>query len=144
MTGVDRVRGPGAVRRSQAARAASGSGAFAIGLERAAEADGAHAAAEAACVAEVAGVALDGVLALQEADDRARCDRAAYLHSDALLAALGELQRELLREGANPPNLERLASLVRSLPRASDPGLRAAAQAVALRASVELARRGFA
>ncbi len=83
------------------------------------------------------------MLAVQEADDRSRCDREAYRHGSALLAALGRLQRDLLRDGADPPSLAQLSMLVETLPRASDPGLRAAVAAVALRASVELARRGL-
>jgi len=100
---------------------------------------------EAAAGMAAEGVAAPGLLALQEwpvdalAGEREQeRDRAARLHGEALLKALGEMQRGLLRDEA--PDLAGLAGLAGSVPDAADPALRAAVGAVALRARIELAR----
>ena len=92
--------------------------------------------------ATTATAALDGLLQLQEFDDTATRDRQARRHGHALLQELAELQRSLLGDGPLEGVLDRLNSLVETLPLAADPGLAATISAIALRARVELARRG--
>jgi len=92
--------------------------------------------------AGVAAVSLPGLLALQEAGVEAPGDRAARRRGRDILAALAALQRGLL-DGDSGEALPALARLARDLPPAADPGLDAVLRAVALRARVELARRGL-
>lgn len=91
--------------------------------------------------APAAEVSLGGVLALQEAQSGAVADREARRHGQDILTELARLQRALLAGSDDPRILERLADLVENQPPASDPRLRAALDAVRLRARVELARR---
>ncbi len=92
--------------------------------------------------ATVGAVSLSGLLALHEAELEAPRDRAARRRGQDILAALAELQRGLL--GAETGEaLTRLTHLVEALPRAADPRLEAVLGAVALRARIELARRGL-
>jgi hypothetical protein len=92
----------------------------------------------------VTGVALPGMLALQEAEAEASRDREARRHGQAVLEELAGLQRALLAGPADPALLNRLTALTKAPPEAADPLLRAALQAVALRAKVELARLSLA
>ena len=87
-------------------------------------------------------VALGSMLALQEAGAEPVRDRAARRHGHAMLKLLAALQRAMLGgEGGNEDELGRLAALATEIPAASDPGLRQVVAAIALRASIELARR---
>ena len=88
-------------------------------------------------------VALDGMLALQQAEGETVRDREARRHGQGLLDALARLQRSLLAEGSADAELAALATLLDTMPAASAPALAAALGAVALRARVELARRGL-
>jgi hypothetical protein len=82
------------------------------------------------------------MLALQEAGAEPVRDRAARRHGQAMLQLLAALQRAMLQGvGGDEAELTRLASLSAEVPVASDPALRQAVAAIALRASVELARR---
>jgi len=82
------------------------------------------------------------MLALQEAGAEPARDRAARRHGQAMLQLLAALQRAMLQgEGGDEAELARLASLSAEVPVASDPALRQVVAAIALRASVELARR---
>jgi hypothetical protein len=92
--------------------------------------------------ASIGAVGLVGMLAVQEGASRSRGEREARRHGEALLSALVGLQRTLLNDRIEPGSLERLASLADSVPWTSDPELQAALQGAALRARVELARRG--
>ncbi len=83
-----------------------------------------------------------GMLALQEDEGGAVQDRAARRHGRAMLTALAELQRTLLANDDDVATLAKLAELVTHMPRATDPALAAAVDAVTLRARIELARRG--
>ena len=98
--------------------------------------------AGAAATGGVAAVALDAMLAMQEAESAAVRDRQARRHGQALLAALARLQHDLLRAGADAAgSLHELAELAGRVPEAADPGLQAVLLAIATRARVELARR---
>lgn len=81
-------------------------------------------------------IGLSGMLLLQEQPDTV--DRQARRRGQDILAALAALQRALLGDG--PADPARLATLAADLPQASDPGLRAAVQAIALRARIEVSR----
>ena len=86
--------------------------------------------------------ALEGLLQFQEVEDAPARDRQARRHGQALLRELAELQRLLLGDGPLDESLGRLAALVETCPEAADPALAGVVAAVALRAQVELARRG--
>lgn len=90
--------------------------------------------------AGVAGVGL-GLLAVQQGHSDAERDAAARRRAAALLAELDGLQAELLGGAADPGRLERLAALAHG-EAGADPALRELVEAVALRAQIELARRG--
>ncbi len=90
-----------------------------------------------------AAIPLDGMLALQEQEADAVRDRQARNHGQSLLQALAALQHILLFGRDAGAALERLASLAEAPPAAADPALAAIVQAIALRARVELARRGL-
>ena len=93
-------------------------------------------------LAEAAPVALDSLLALQQVDEPTERDRAARRHGQALLGALGWLQRALLDDGDQAAVLGRIRRLAEVIPAAADAGLAAAVDMVVLRARIELARRG--
>ena len=87
-------------------------------------------------------VSLGSMLALQEAGDEPVRDRAARRHGHAMLQLLAALQRAVLGGGSGgEAELGRLATLSADIPAASDLGLRQVVAAIALRASIELARR---
>jgi hypothetical protein len=114
-------------------RTAAGSAGFAVSEQQAATGPAAAATAAAA---------LDGLLQFQEVEDAPARDRQARRHGQALLRELGELQRLLLEDGPIDESLGRLAALVETWPEAADPALAGVVGAVALRARIELARRG--
>ncbi len=99
------------------------------------------AAAAATPGAAAAAVSLSGLLALQGAGPEAPRDRTARRRGRDILDALAALQRGLLGGDAGGA-LARLASLIEGVPLAADPRLAALLAAVALRARIELARRG--
>ncbi len=86
---------------------------------------------------------LEGMLALQEREADAARDRGARRHGQSLLRELAALQRALLDGGGDAACLQRLAALGRATPDAADPGLAAIVRSLAVRAAVELARRGL-
>ena len=90
---------------------------------------------------------LDALLALQETaasiGDGATRDREARRHGRDLLEELAALQRALLSGDAGEATLGRLGALLQSMPAAADPALGAVLRSVALRARLELARRGL-
>ena len=98
--------------------------------------------AEAAESSALAGAAPVGLMALQEADDPAGRDRRGHARAQELLEELAALQTEMLRGGADPDRLARLAQLAEGESPA-DPVLADALAGIALRARVELARRGI-
>ncbi|MBR0673767.1 flagellar assembly protein FliX, partial [Neoroseomonas soli] len=83
-----------------------------------------------------------GLLALQEAGPVAERDARARRRGDALLRELSGLQAELLAGRVDPARLQALAALAEG-ESAADPALAAAVAAIALRARIELARRGM-
>lgn len=135
MTVIDRVGPP--VPRRAAVRA--GSGTAATFLPPAEPGPDAGRTAQAAASAPVA---FDSLLALQQVDEPTERDRSARRHGQALLAALGDLQRLLLDDGDPAAALEQIRALAEAAPAAADPGLAAAVEMVVLRARIELARRG--
>lgn len=80
------------------------------------------------------------LLSLQEIPDATARNRRAREAAEAALEALGGLQRALLGGTLDRAGLEALARVARDAADAEDPRLREAAEAVALRAAVELAR----
>ncbi|WP_426957093.1 flagellar assembly protein FliX [Muricoccus radiodurans] len=98
--------------------------------------------AEAAATGAAGPLTPVGVLAVQEADDPGSRDRRGAARAAAMLADLNALQVELLDGRPDPACLERLARLTEG-ERPSDPALADALDAIALRAKVELARRGL-
>jgi hypothetical protein len=68
-------------------------------------------------------------------------DREARRHGDAMLGALASLQAALLT-GTEAAARDSLAALAATRPQAADPGLEQTLQAIAVRAAVELAKRG--
>ncbi len=155
MRGVGSVgRGAAGTGKAGAARGsgvgASVGGGFAVpaaGRGGAAPGAGGGATAAAADAGAAAGAApvAAGLLALQAmappGPSAAERDAAASHRAEALLEALGRLQRGLLGGALDREALERLAALGTGEDGA-DPALRAVVRAIALRAAVELARRG--
>lgn len=94
--------------------------------------------AGAAAISASAEVGLEGMLALQELPSEEVADREARRRGHDLLEALAAMQRGLL--GLEEADPQRLARLAEAVPDASDPGLRAAVAAIALRARIEVAR----
>jgi hypothetical protein len=92
--------------------------------------------------APVAAMGLDGLLALQQEAVMPCRDREARRRGQDLLAALVALQRAMLGGAEEPDGLARLAELAASVPEAGDPALRQAVASLALRARLELVRRG--
>ena len=100
-------------------------------------------AAHTAAVGMPAPVALDTMLALQEAEVETEQDRIARRYGQAVLAALEALQRILLAGGDVARAIDRLHVLADGAPRAANPALAAILDSIRLRAWVELARRGI-
>ena len=99
-------------------------------------------AARGAAAPQVCGaLALDGMLALQEAGEDIVRDREARRHGQALLKGLAALQHALLANADPGAALDGLAALAGSCPAAAHPGLAGVMQALTLRVQVELARR---
>jgi Class II flagellar assembly regulator len=130
VTGVGRGGAVGA--RGTTTRSAAG---FSLdGLGSGSAATGTTAASATAAV----GLSL---LAVQENDGRTGRDAAARRRAASILEELQGLQAELLGGRSDPARLARLAAL-QSGEEGADPGLRKAVRAIALRARIELARRG--
>jgi hypothetical protein len=90
------------------------------------------------------GVALSGMLALQETETETVQDRTARRHGIALLETLSQLQKTLLSpQGSAETEIETLALLANEMPHAANPGLAAALADIRLRAKIELLRRGI-
>jgi hypothetical protein len=136
MSWIDGVGRPGLPRPARRT-AGAGQGAFSVPSGSAA------ASARTAGVAASSAAALDGMLALQERGDGTVQDREARRRGQDLLGALSRMQRSILAGGSDPELLRDMVALTADLPRAADPGLRRVLEAIALRARVELARRGL-
>jgi hypothetical protein len=133
MQGIGRVGGPGAA--GPAGKVRTGKGGFSLGGTGAA-----GASAEAHGTAAVAAPGL-GLLALQSGAGDQERDRDARRRADSLLEDLAGLQREMLGGTPDPARLARLAALSHG-EAGADPALREIVEAIALRAAIELARRG--
>ncbi|WP_338662524.1 flagellar assembly protein FliX [Pararoseomonas sp. SCSIO 73927] len=129
------IGGVGWARGGQGARgAARPGGAFRLpGVARSAEAAGAAPTAAAAPI---------GLLAMHGADEAAERDRRGAARARDLLRELSALQAGLLRGTVDPDGLARIALLAEG-ESPEDPVLRDALTGIALRARVELARRGI-
>jgi len=90
----------------------------------------------------IATVSLEVLLAADALDATARRDEAARRHGQALLRDLGVLQQRVLAGGDLTETLARLAQLVGDVPDAADPRLAETLAQIALRARIELTRRG--
>ena len=130
---MDVIRGVGGLQPAVTGRQPRGAAGFRVTQGRTAAAGPATAAEE---------VSLAGMLTLQELPDAEVADREARRRGQDLLAALVELQRDML--GAGGADSDRLARLAEAVPVAADPGLRAVVAGIALRARIEIARRGVA
>ncbi len=90
-----------------------------------------------------AGVTLAAMLALQEAQSGALQNQAARRQGFALLAALSDLQKDLLAPlGSDETALATLTRLAGEPPQTADPALATLLDAIRLRAKIELLRRG--
>jgi hypothetical protein len=136
MTTIDRVGAQPPSRPGTRPAGTAGGAAFPPPAEAAPE------AARSTAAGVSAPVALESLLALQQVDGVPERDRAAHRRGQALLAALGRLQRVLLGDGDPDSVLHEISELSKDVPVADDPGLAAAVGHVVLRARIELARRG--
>lgn len=80
------------------------------------------------------------LLSLQEIPDATERNRRARARAEAALAALRDMQHALLGGGLSRARLVDLAAAADAAAEAEDPALRAAGEAVWLRAAIELAR----
>lgn len=129
------IRGVGAGAAARAARGARGAtGGFSLGA-------GTEGPGPAAAQA-MAGPAAVGLLTLQEAGPVAERDAHARRRGESLLRELAGLQADLLAGRADPARLRAIAALAEGETPA-DPALAGAIAAIALRARIELARRGM-
>ena len=119
------------------ARRAPEQGAFAVPFQEASPSD-----RTVSYAATVSAASLNLILGAQEQSGAAVQDREARRRGQELLRALSRVQQAMLAGGDADEPLGDLARLAADLPPAAYRGLRAALQAVALRARVELARRG--
>ncbi|MFM8614371.1 MAG: flagellar assembly protein FliX [Alphaproteobacteria bacterium] len=83
-----------------------------------------------------------GLLAVQESAPAGERNARAFRRGEDMLRELKALQLELLEGRADPARLQELARLTEG-ERPADPGLAEAVEAIALRARLELARRGI-
>jgi hypothetical protein len=135
------MRGVSGVSRGGGAAAARGptrsAGGFSV---RGADSGGAVAGTAAASATAAVGLSL--LAAQEDGGGRAGRDAEAQRRADSILDELQGLQADLLGGRADPARLARLAALGTG-EEGADPGLRDTVRAVALRARIELARRGL-
>ena len=134
MTGVDRVGAQPPARLGGRTAGSAGGAGFPLPAEAAPDAVRSAGAAPSP-------VALESLLALQQVDAVPARDRSAHRRGQALLAALGRLQRVLLGDGDTESALRDIRDLADDVPAAADPALAEAVDQVVLRARIELARR---
>ena len=136
------MRGVGGISRSGAAATGKHAGTRTAGSGFSVGGTGTGgAAAETASTSGTAAVVGLSLLAAQENGGRAGRDEAARRRATCILDELRGLQAELLGGRPDSARLARIAAL-QAGEDGADPGLREAVRAVALRARVELARRG--
>lgn len=127
------VTGGTTVPGARTARGASGG--FRVG-------GGTDEAREASASSSVSAATAIGLLAVQESAPAGERDARAFRRGEELLKELKALQLELLEGRADPTRLQQLARLTEG-EKPADPGLAEAVEAIALRARLELARRGI-
>ncbi|MFN7306442.1 MAG: flagellar assembly protein FliX [Alphaproteobacteria bacterium] len=103
---------------------------------------GADEAREANASTGVSAASAIGLLQVQELAPAGERDARAFRRGEDMLRELKELQLELLEGRADPARLQQLARLTEG-DKPADPGLAEAVEAIALRARLELARRGI-
>jgi hypothetical protein len=130
------LNGLGIVTTIRARSASAAGGRFTVS-------DGAGAPARTQTTGGVAGLSLEGMLALQGEIDVQERDRRARRHADAMLTELAMLQRAILSGAATEDTLRQLAAMAEAVPAAADPQLAAMIRGIVLRGRVELARRGM-
>ncbi|MFN8983954.1 MAG: flagellar assembly protein FliX [Alphaproteobacteria bacterium] len=111
------------------------SGGFRVG-------SGADDTREASASGGVSAATAIGLLAVQELAPAGERDARAFRRGEDMLKELKALQLELLEGRADPARLQELARLTEG-EKPADPGLAEAVEAIALRARLELARRGI-
>jgi len=146
MTAINGIGGPAPARPARAVDGRTKKAGFQL--------DAASGPGEAAELTSAGGVALDGLLSLQETGTETARDRAARRQGQAALNLLAKLQcAALVRDLAGAVagggsgdvasgTMDKLAELMAALPSADDPRLTASLRAVAVRVAVELARWG--
>lgn len=132
MVGIRGVGAGAATRGAKGPRAAAGGFSLTAGTE----------ASGPAGAQGIAATAAIGLLGLQESAPAAERDARARRRGEAMLRELAALQVELLAGRIAPDRLRALASLAEG-EAAADPALAEAVAAIALRARIELARRGI-
>jgi hypothetical protein len=113
----------------------AGSGGFRV-------AGGKDEAREASAGSSVSAASAIGLLTVQELAPAEERNARAFRRGEEMLQELKELQLELLEGRADPSRLQQLARLTEGA-KPADPGLAEAVEAIALRARLELARRGI-
>jgi len=103
---------------------------------------GADEAREANASTGVSAATAMGLLAVQELGPAGERNARAFRRGEDMLRELKALQLELLEGRADPERLQQLARLTEG-EKPADPGLAEAIEAIALRARLELARRGL-
>jgi hypothetical protein len=103
---------------------------------------GADDAREANASSGVSAATAIGLLTVQELAPAGERDARAFRRGEDMLRELKALQLELLEGRADPARLQELARLTEG-EKPADPGLAEAVEAIALRARLELARRGI-
>jgi hypothetical protein len=83
--------------------------------------------------------AVAGLLALDEAEEKAARDRRARRRGEQVLAALSRFQRGLLGQAGQSGTLDELRALLADMPKASDRGLALTLGGIACRARVVIA-----
>jgi hypothetical protein len=138
VSGIDGLGGVGAARGARRGGPIQGHSGFTL------PADSDTASAQTAAADGPSPVQLDAMLTLQEMDPTTERERVARRHAQSMLAVLAALQTALLNgeAGDDPATLNRLASLLASMPATADPALAGLLAAVRLRTRIELARRG--
>jgi hypothetical protein len=105
--------------------------------------DGKEEAKEASASSGVSAASAMGLLTVQELAPAGERNARAFRRGEEMLQELKALQLELLEGRAYPARLQQLARLTVG-DKAADPVLAEAIEAIALRARLELARRGMA
>ena len=133
MVGIRGVTGGTNVPGTRATRGASGGFRVSGGKDETREASAGSSVSAASAI---------GLLTVQEMAPAGERNARAFRRGEEMLQELKALQLELLEGRADPTRLQQLARLAEG-EKPADPGLAEALEAIALRARLELARRGM-